>query len=98
MPLLSDVEQLDIVTIGGEGVEAADIALHTARHGIKTEVRVPDCARFDTERVLLETTKSLESDLLVMGAYGHSRLREWMLGGATNYVLDHAELPVLFAH
>jgi nucleotide-binding universal stress UspA family protein len=39
-----------------------------------------------------------EADLLVMGGYGHSRLREMMLGGVTRHMLEHMSVPVLFAH
>ena len=42
--------------------------------------------------------RSFSGQLLVMGAYGHSRFRELVLGGATKYVLEHAQLPVLFMH
>ena len=49
-------------------------------------------------RRLLEVAQQAKADLLVMGAYGHARLSEWMLGGATLYVLEHASLPVFLRH
>jgi nucleotide-binding universal stress UspA family protein len=49
-------------------------------------------------RTLLDTAKALRADLLVMGAYAHSPLREMLLGGVTRYVLAHAEIPVLMRH
>jgi nucleotide-binding universal stress UspA family protein len=47
---------------------------------------------------LLARCIDVHADLLVMGAYGHSRLREWVLGGATRHVLQHAQLPLLLRH
>lgn len=52
----------------------------------------------DTGNMLLDQAGDLRADLLVMGCYGHSRAREWALGGATKTVLDEALLPVLMAH
>ena len=53
---------------------------------------------FNVDSTLLNQAKSLESEMVVMGAYGHSRFREHLLGGATKYMLDHADLPVLYSH
>ncbi|MCZ6488420.1 MAG: universal stress protein [Gammaproteobacteria bacterium] len=47
---------------------------------------------------MLEQAQALDSQMIVMGAYGHSRIRELMLGGTTRYVLEHTSLPVLFSH
>jgi len=75
----------------------ADIALHLARHGVKVEAcSVP--SEGDVGETLLQTADRVGADLLVMGAYGHSRLQEIMLGGATRTVLNTATLPVLFCH
>ncbi len=49
-------------------------------------------------RVLLDDAKEAEADLLVMGAYSHSRWRERILGGVTKNVIEHAELPVFLTH
>ena len=96
--LLGEVKKVDVVTVSSEGVEAADIAVHIRRHGIEAEVHVFDESRSDAGRIILEQAGKLDSQLLVMGAYGHSRLREWVLGGATKHVISNAELPVFFAH
>ncbi|MEM7292516.1 MAG: universal stress protein [Pseudomonadota bacterium] len=98
LPLLNKLDQLDIVSVGGHQIESTDLAHHAARHNLNVEVHAFDCARFDVERTLLDATVSLGSDLLVMGAYGHSRIREVILGGATHHVLHNAGLPVLFTH
>ena len=48
--------------------------------------------------VLLAQAREQGADLLVMGGYGHSRLREMLIGGTTRYILEHMTVPVLFAH
>jgi nucleotide-binding universal stress UspA family protein len=67
------------------------------RHGVTVEWQ-----RFDggghTGRALLEAARTMDANLLVMGAWGRSRLSELALGGATRYVLDHTHLPLLMAH
>jgi nucleotide-binding universal stress UspA family protein len=75
----------------------ADIALFLARHGVDVEVS-SNPAPIDTGNAILSLAASINADLLVMGCYGHSRLREMMLGGATRTVLATMTLPVLMAH
>lgn len=74
-----------------------DMACYLARHGIALEV-VQRSTSADAGSALLELAAERESDLLVMGAYGHGRLRELALGGATRTVLRDMALPVLLAH
>lgn len=68
------------------------------RHG----VTLSEVQHFPTSsgvgEALLEQAYAMQADLLVMGAWGHSRVNEWMLGGTTRHVLKYAELPVLVAH
>ena len=75
----------------------ADMALYLARHGIRVEVSSQVTA-IDIGSALLSFAADTESDLLVMGCYGHSRFREIMLGGASRTVLQSMTLPVLMAH
>lgn len=75
----------------------ADLALYLARHGVAVEV-AQQATELDIGNALLSLAADLGSDLLVMGAYGHSRLREVVLGGATRTVLASMTLPVLMAH
>ncbi|WP_342113395.1 universal stress protein [Pseudoduganella sp. OTU4001] len=102
LPLLRGAERVTLAILGGSasilGEEpGADIALYLARHGVRVEVlRRPEAA--DPGAALIALSQELEADLLVMGAYGHSRLREMMLGGATRTILASAPLPVLMAH
>lgn len=75
----------------------ADIALYLARHGINAEVAQVAKGSSEVSDVLLAAVAERATDLLCMGAYGHSRWREWMLGGTTRDVLRRATVPILFA-
>jgi len=90
---------IDPVSGGGEHGEepGADIATYLARHGVKVDV-CSESAAGDAGEALLAMAGKVAADLLVMGAYGHPRYREIMLGGATRTVLASATLPVLMAH
>ncbi|WP_119157669.1 universal stress protein [Caldimonas tepidiphila] len=75
----------------------ADLAQWLARHGVRADVaRVP--TPIDTGNALLSHAADLGADLIVMGGYGHSRLRETVLGGVTRTVLRHMTVPVLMSH
>jgi nucleotide-binding universal stress UspA family protein len=76
----------------------ADIGAHLARHGVKVEVDTSVALDIDVGDALLSRAADLSCDLIVMGAYGRSRMREWALGGATRHLLRHMTVPVLFSH
>ncbi|SFF96411.1 Nucleotide-binding universal stress protein, UspA family [Duganella sp. CF458] len=102
LPLLRGAEQVTLAVLGdsadtlGES-PGADIALYLARHGVKVEV-LRRAEPADPGKAILSLAADFNVDLLVMGAYGHSRFREMMLGGATRSILATATLPVLMAH
>ena len=105
MPLLTAAEIVTVLTIDPrEGPRAhgelpgADISLHLARHGVKAEIERTVSADLPVGEVLLSRAADLGADLLVMGAYGHSRARELLLGGATRSLLRSMTLPVLMSH
>ena len=105
LPLLERAQAVDVVAVNpsgapfGHGEEpGADIALHLARHGIKVEVRRIETREVDVANTILSHLADRGSDLLVMGAYGHSRLRELVLGGVTRTILRDMTVPVLMAH
>jgi nucleotide-binding universal stress UspA family protein len=105
MPLLAAAEQVTVLAIdpqagpGGHGeLPGADISLHLARHGVKAVIERTVSADVPIGDVLLSRAADLGADLLVMGAYGHSRARELLLGGATRTVLGSMTLPVLMSH
>ncbi len=105
MPLLTSAELVTVLTIDPrEGPHAhgelpgADIALHLARHGVKAQIERTVSAGLPVGEALLSRAADLGADLIVMGAYGHSRLREVLLGGATRSVLRSMTVPVLMSH
>ncbi len=105
MPLLAGASSVTVIAIDPEQsrerhgeVPGADIALHLARHGVSAKVERTVSAGIGIGNTLLSCASDLEADLLVMGAYGHSRVHELLLGGATRTVLGSMTLPVLMAH
>ena len=105
MPLLAGAEIVTVLTIDArEGPDAhgelpgADISLHLARHGVKAEIERTVSAGISAGDVLLSRAADLGADLLVIGAYGHSRVRELLLGGVTRSILQSMTLPVLMSH
>jgi nucleotide-binding universal stress UspA family protein len=105
MPLLTSAELVTVPPIDpregphGHGeLPGADIGLHLARHGVKAQIERTVSAGMPVGEVLLSRVADLGADLIVMGAYGHSRAREVLLGGATRSVLRSMSVPVLMSH
>ena len=84
--------------IGIARVAAADVAAALGRRGIAAGAETEASGDIDVGDLLLSRAADLAADLLVMGAYGHSRLREFVLGGVSRGVFRHMTLPVLLAH
>ena len=101
LPLLQDAEQVVAVTVG-KRIDAAlahgDLDKHLGRHGIEIEVRNVDAPDSKADEIVLAIAADMRSNLLVMGGYGHTRLREIVLGGMTRRVLAEMTLPVLISH
>ena len=92
------VAAFDAERSGDHGQEpGADIALYLARHGVKVTVTRESGAGIDVGNQILSRAFDFDSDLIVMGAYGHSRLRELVLGGATRTLLESMTVPVLMS-
>lgn len=105
LPLMAGAEHVTVIVadVGGGETESADapgadICLHLARHGIDAEAQHIRANDIDVGDMLLSRASDLGVDLIVMGAYGHSRLRELMLGGVTRDLLQHMTVPVLMSH
>lgn len=105
LPLIAAAERATVLTVNprrgldGHGAEpGADIARHLARHGVTVQVEHTTSGELGEGDVLLNRAAELPADLLVIGAYGHSRLREMVLGGVTRTLLRQMTLPVLMAH
>ncbi len=101
MPLLEGSDSVDILSIEPEGIgdlPGADIAQHLARHGINAIAKRSVANKVDAGDVLLNFVADNGADLVVMGAYGHSRVREMIMGGVTRHMLEHMTVPVLMSH
>lgn len=103
--LLGIAAQITVVTVDakpkmfGHGDQpGANIAAHLSRRGLKAEVRNVDSMGRSAAAAILEEASTLQADLLVMGGYAHSRLRELVFGGATRELLRSANVPLLMAH
>jgi nucleotide-binding universal stress UspA family protein len=104
MPFLQAAETVRVVVIDppAHGPNRSDpggqLSQYLARHGVRPEIDVLSKTMPRVSDVLMRHATDTESDLVVMGAYGHSRFREAILGGATRNQLEHATVPVLMAH
>ena len=77
---------------------SADIALYLARHGVKATAARQSAPLLDIGSQVLSRAADTGADLIVMGGYGHSRLRELILGGVTRSMLEAMTVPVLMSH
>jgi nucleotide-binding universal stress UspA family protein len=105
MPFLCRAENVDIVVVNpvsgerGHGDQpGADIATHLTRHGVKVNVVVLKSDRDQVSTALLRHAGEMDAQLLVAGGYGHSRFREWALGGVTRELAMDSVVPLLFSH
>lgn len=102
LPLLRQAESTWLVQVdppqgaGAETLAAVSAALD--RHGVRCQAEVIQSPNGDAGKALLGRCETANADLLVMGCYGHSRLREIVFGGATRHVLASMTLPVLMSH
>jgi nucleotide-binding universal stress UspA family protein len=103
LPILEKAKRTCVVTVSNEKKfqtkrSGAELAKHLAQHGVDITLDVIDGAGRSIGDVLESYVASQDGDLLIMGAYGHSRFREFILGGATNNMLKRAPVPVLMSH
>ena len=104
MPMLAGAANVDVVWVNPEkepqagDVPTAEVCAMLSRQGIKCSASHVSAANADVGQELLRQALAQGSDLLVMGCYGHSRLREFVLGGASRQVVQHATIPVLLSH
>jgi len=102
VPLLAGAKQVIVMAVDPPAEEneipCAEIALHLARHGMDVEAVRATASDSQVGQVLVEQAGRRAVDLIVIGAYGHSRLAEIMLGGVTRYMLKHTKVPILMSH
>mgnify|MGYP000994551696 CR=1 FL=1 len=105
VPLLKMAEEVNVLTLnpetttpGAGDLASAEICATLARHGVKCTASQGSAVGVDAGEEILRLAAAFGSDMLVMGCYGHSRMREFILGGASRGVLAKMELPVLMSH
>jgi len=103
LPLLREAAAVHVIAFEPGGaphgeLPGADIGLYLARHGIKVTVSQQSAPDVDVGNQLLSRAADLDVDLVVMGAWGHSRLQELVMGGVTQTILRSMTVPVLMSH
>ena len=103
MPLLERSGRVEVVIVADERgkqqeIEGVDMGQHLARHGLNVEVQRITRGDRDVADALLSHATDADVDFIVMGGYGHSRLREFVLGGVTRSILRSMTVPVLMSH
>jgi nucleotide-binding universal stress UspA family protein len=103
MPFLVKANDAEIVMVKDEPrktnmVPGADLAEHLARHGVKIKLTTLPGGDLDAGSALLSYAADIGADLLVMGGFGHSRFREFVLGGVTRTILETMTVPTLMSH
>lgn len=100
-PLLTRAKNVNVITIGhGERPERLqkDLSEHLAKHNITAKFDILAGEDIDAGNAILSHAADVQADMLVIGGYGHSRLREWVLGGVTRTVLQTMTVPTLLSH
>jgi nucleotide-binding universal stress UspA family protein len=103
LPFLHKSKQVEIVIVAGKGFKTdeapgADLAKHLARHELQVVLKRITSPDIDVSSTILSYAADTSADMIVMGGYGHSRLREFILGGATRGILESMTVPVLMSH
>lgn len=103
LPILEKAKRVVVVTVTNEKIidtkrSGAELAKHLARHGVEVALDIVDAAGRGIGDVLRSCIASRNADLLVMGAYGHSRIRDFILGGATKSMIAQPPIPIFLSH
>jgi nucleotide-binding universal stress UspA family protein len=103
LPFLRKADHVELLVVATEKTReidnlGPDMADHLTRLGLKVFLRQTHAADIDVGNAILSYAADNDAAFLVMGGYGHSRLREFILGGATRVMLSSMTLPVLMAH
>ena len=104
MPLLECAKIIEVFTMvtgstnNVKSTEINNIGQHLSRHGLNVEVKRIPAVDMGVSDAILSHAADISADFMIMGGYGHSRLREYMLGGATRGILASMTLPTLMSN
>ena len=101
LPFLRQATKTRLIRVAAQDSQAEpvmDVAAHLDRHGVEVEIMAVEAENRTVAQILIEEAHKMSADLVVMGAYGHSRFREWILGGATREMLASSDVPIFMAH
>jgi nucleotide-binding universal stress UspA family protein len=103
LPLIAKANNVQVLTVvtgkfDENDVSGADISEHLARYKLRTELSRLPAPDIDVTSAILSHAADVNADLIVMGGYGHSRLRDFVLGGATRGILQSMTAPILMSH
>lgn len=104
MPLLREASHVDIVIVTNskraiqQAEVSSDIAIFLARHRVKVEVAILAKTSATVSDIILSHVLDVDANLIVMGGYGHSPLREFFFGGPTRSIMQNCDVPILLAH
>jgi nucleotide-binding universal stress UspA family protein len=103
LPFLRRAKAIDIVAVSGERGKGSELvgtnmARHLARHGLTVVLKRVPAGNVDVPSAIRQHAAETGADFMVMGGYGHSRLREFILGGVTRTILTSSTIPVLMSH
>jgi nucleotide-binding universal stress UspA family protein len=105
LPLLTKAASVDLLIVQNEKtknetnvIRGAEMAKHLARHDVKVEIETLPAADIDVTNVILSYVADSAGTLIVMGGYGHARIREFILGGVTRDMLKSMTVPVFMSH
>jgi len=103
LPFLRRARAIDILAVGGERGKGSELvgtnmARHLVRHGLAVELKRVSAGDVDVPSAIRSHAAEIGADFMVMGGYGHSRLREFILGGVTRTILTSSTIPVLMSH
>ncbi len=105
IPLLQRAEHVTVLTGQSRAQYPAamrmaplDLVAYLRHHGVTADIGESETPDDDAGAAILKAAAAEKADLIVMGAFGHSRFREWVLGGATRHVLERMDVPVFMAH
>jgi nucleotide-binding universal stress UspA family protein len=103
IPFLARAKSVEIVVVTGERdksgeITGANMSRHLARHGVTVEIKRLASDHIDVQAAILAHAADSSADFMVLGGFGHSRLREFILGGVTRSILASMPVPVLMSH